>query len=364
MTSMLVAPSSAAALPPPAAPLSERLAAVAGPAPLLPHATPRSPATWAGLWRADDLGPAQGSRDCASSGFTALDAELPGSGWPRGQLVELLLDTPGIGELSLLLPALAQSAVDGAAALWVLPHDAPSPAGAAAPSPTPSGGPGAAGGAMRHFPTGARPYAPALAAAGIDLARCIFVQPGSARESLWSLEQALRAAHVGAVIGWLPDTSSHDAAFRALRRLHLLAQQHRALVFVLRPALAAESPSPAALRLHLTPRDGRLQVQVLKRRGRPLLDPVLLDLQPSAGAMPRPASSPASVEQREPLVSQPIADTAPLAAATRAPEPSPAAAPWLTAAVARLAQRLVTPALLNMGAAGDLGGDLDARCTP
>ena len=42
-----------------------------------------------------------------STGFAALDAGLPGGGWPRHGLVEILTPQPGVGELYLLLPALA-----------------------------------------------------------------------------------------------------------------------------------------------------------------------------------------------------------------------------------------------------------------
>ena len=40
------------------------------------------------------------------SGFAALDAELPGGGWPRRVLSELLLPHAGVGEIRLLAPAL------------------------------------------------------------------------------------------------------------------------------------------------------------------------------------------------------------------------------------------------------------------
>ena len=33
-----------------------------------------------------------------SSGFPVLDAELPGGGWPRGALTEILVDGVGLGE--------------------------------------------------------------------------------------------------------------------------------------------------------------------------------------------------------------------------------------------------------------------------
>src|SRR5260221_1198824 len=41
------------------------------------------------------------------TGFPSLDAELPGGGWPRQGLTELLTDEAGIGELEVGLPALA-----------------------------------------------------------------------------------------------------------------------------------------------------------------------------------------------------------------------------------------------------------------
>jgi cell division inhibitor SulA/protein ImuA len=210
----------------------------------------------AALWRADQ--PMGGALAAAtSSGFAALDAELPGGGWPRGSLIELLLDAPGCGELSLLLPVLVRLAVERRPCLWVLPHEAAAE------------------------PAAPLPYAPALQDAGLDLASCLFVRPATARENWWSLEQALRAAHLGAAIGWLPAESSFGADFKALRRLHLLAGRSNALAFVLRPLQAATAPSPAVLRLQLTQCDGQLQLTLLKRRGVPLLEPVVLQVHPA-----------------------------------------------------------------------------------
>ena len=231
------------------------------------------------LWHADDLPDDDGPT--LATGFAPLDAELPGGGWPQGQLVELLVDAPGLGELSLLAPALAHLHAESCAGVWVLPVTD----GART---------------MRSGQAGApAPYAPALQAAGVDLARCLFVQPATARESWWTLEQSLRTGHLGAVIGWLPDAAGSDGDFRALRRLHLLAAQRRALVMVLRSPRHATAPSPAALRLQLSQHDGRLQVQVLKRRGRPLLEPVTLDVHPlpwrSARLAPPAAAEPVEV---------------------------------------------------------------------
>jgi hypothetical protein len=228
------------------------------------------------LWRANEWVHAGLHPDCMPSGFEALDRELPGQGWPQGQLVELLTDHPGTGELSLLLPVLAAASRTGATCVWVLPCQQ----GNAGQSPDSGATPQAL------------PYAPALQEAGIDLARSIFVRPLTPRESAWALEESLRAAHLGAVLGWLPEGNSSDADFRCLRRLHLLAQRHRALVFILRAAHHAQSPSPATLRLQLQHDGGRLQVRLLKRRGRPLLEPVCLQLHP-ARWNPAPAGVPA-----------------------------------------------------------------------
>ena len=252
------------------------------------------------LWRADEIAPAAAD-DTIGSGFAALDAELPGGGWPRGQLTELLLDAPGIGELSLLTPVLACCTRDARACVWVLPCER------AVPAALP-----------------ALPHAPALAAAGIDLARALFVQPETPREAFWAIEQSLRAAHLGALIAWLPSAPaaegvrissravrgrgeqrtctdeyseqrsreigphsrkphalSREGEFRALRRLQLLAGRQQAPVFLLRETPAQQAPSPAALRLQLAASDGELAVTILKRRGRPLLEPVTLRVYPS-----------------------------------------------------------------------------------
>src|SRR5260370_16159442 len=51
------------------------------------------------------------------SGFAALDAYLPGCGWPRTGLIVILVSRFGSGELYLLFPALA-ALIRSAAAPW------------------------------------------------------------------------------------------------------------------------------------------------------------------------------------------------------------------------------------------------------
>jgi protein ImuA len=192
-----------------------------------------------------------------ASGFAALDRVLPGGGWPCGGLTEILAEHSGIGEMRLLAPALrAVTAADGQAAYAVL---------VAPPY---------------------MPYAPALAAWGVALERVVWVR-AAPRDALWVAEQALKHAGVGALLVWLPTVRAD-----ALRRLQVAAQDGRALAFALRPASAASQSSPAPLRLLCQPapgvpqageplsdpRDAWLRVELIKRRGTPLAQPLLLHL--------------------------------------------------------------------------------------
>ena len=67
------------------------------------------PSVWRGRSRA--------ALETLPTGFPALDAGLPGGGWPRHGLVEILTPEPGVGELYLLLPALAAAVARDAGAL-------------------------------------------------------------------------------------------------------------------------------------------------------------------------------------------------------------------------------------------------------
>jgi protein ImuA len=206
------------------------------------------------LWRAYQVArPRQGVQ---ASGFEALDAALPGGGWPLQALTELLLPHPGLGELRLLAPALAAVQRARCSLMW--------------------------------FDPPATPCAWALGALGIDPARLVLVRPrtslkGAARERLpaadvlWALEQALKSAQLGAVVAWLPARLPAET----LRRLQLAAQAHAGPAFLLRGLAASQQPSAAPLRLQLAV-DGpdALRVQIFKRRGPPLLQPLQLILPP------------------------------------------------------------------------------------
>jgi hypothetical protein len=196
------------------------------------------------IWRGDDCAPEPAS---VATGFAALDAALPGGGWPRGALTELLLEREGIGELRLTLPALAQLQAEGRSIVWVAPPY--------------------------------RPYAPALVAAGLDPARLIVVRGCTKSDALWAYEQALRAPECGAAFAWM---NAGDE--RVLRRLQVAAREGRTWGVLWRRPGRFASATAAPLRLALAPSQGRLAVRVLKRRGAELAAPIVLDLARAPGA--------------------------------------------------------------------------------
>jgi cell division inhibitor SulA/protein ImuA len=188
------------------------------------------------------------------SGFPELDAVLPGRGWPTGALTEILLACEGIGEIRLTLPALVRLQAGRRDVVWIAPP---------------------------HVP-----YAPGLAATGLDLARLVIIRCRSLADQLWAYEQALRAPECGAAFAWLP---SHDD--RVLRRFAVAAREGRTWgVLWRRPgqqAIAAAAP----LRLALAPQERRLAVRVLKRRGGDVARPVLIDVDAPSAALPDPRTS-------------------------------------------------------------------------
>jgi protein ImuA len=203
-----------------------------------------NPVVAAAVWRAHQLGRVGAARGVPSQ-FVALDAELPEAGWPRGALTELLAESFGVGELRLLMPALAQLTRAGRPVLWISPP--------------------------------AMPYAPALVHAGVALEHLLLVQPANDRDRWWAIEQSLKSGCTGAVLAWLPE-ERRLATNDRLRRLQLAAAGSDGLCFVFRPAAARTVPSAAPLRIVLAAAEGgRLSLTLLKRRGPPRSAPITID---------------------------------------------------------------------------------------
>jgi cell division inhibitor SulA len=196
------------------------------------------------VWRGDQMARVE---QTVSSGFHDLDRALPGGGWPQTALTELLRDDEGLGELRLLLPALKRLAQAGQwVALIAPPH---------------------------------LPYAPAFAAAGIDPARVMVVGAAEDRHRWWSAEQVLRSRSAGALLFWPAALGE-----QRLRRLQLAAQEGRTLAFVFATTMRAAQPSPAPLRIRLSPAGALLRVEIFKRRGGMMSAPLLLDVATTTGS--------------------------------------------------------------------------------
>jgi cell division inhibitor SulA/protein ImuA len=179
------------------------------------------PSVWRGRSRAQI--------DTISTGFAALDAGLPGGGWPRAGLVEILTPRCGVGELYALMPALAAlTQLEPARwCAWIAPPY--------------------------------EPFAPGLVSHGIALARVLVVRTGT---PLWAHEQALRSGACEVALVWLERASP-----RAIRRLQLAAEHGRTLGVLFRSARFATESSPAALRLLLEPVTDGARVTLVKSRG-------------------------------------------------------------------------------------------------
>ena len=86
-----------------------------------PRALPRD--VEAALWRGDQIGTPVTA--VVPTGFAALDAELPGGGWPCGALTELLQPQPGVAEWRLLGDAVRRAVTAGRTLVVVAPPHAP-----------------------------------------------------------------------------------------------------------------------------------------------------------------------------------------------------------------------------------------------
>lgn len=183
------------------------------------------------------------SAEALPTGFVDLDRYLPGGGWPRRAIIEIFLDRYGIGELSLLMPALALLSRTSRAKRWIVWVAPPF-----------------------------IPYAPALLTFGIDLDRVLMVHPTSAKkDALWAVEQVLRSESSIAVLAWVKDLSD-----TILRRFQLAAEERNCWAVLFRPLTALRQRSPAALRLKLSGTAETARVDIMKCRGK---RPGIVDLQ-------------------------------------------------------------------------------------
>ena len=132
----------------PVIPVKRRLQAVGQPLP---------PAIAAAVWRGTELGSSVTS--VVSTGWTLLDKELPGQGWPCQSLAEILSPQPSTVEWRLLGPALRQVVAKGGQVVVVGPPK--------------------------------RPHLPGLLHEGLDQRHLVWIQASAPAERLWVTEQII-----------------------------------------------------------------------------------------------------------------------------------------------------------------------------
>ncbi len=216
----------------------------------------------AGVWRASEQAIAP-ARTCPTQ-YLALDAHLPGSGWPLGSLVEILTDKPGSGEIALIAPALA-----------ALPTQRP---------------------IVLLKPPGI-PNALAWQQWQVASQRLWWLHPKTLPDAWWSAETVLRGRAFAALMAWVDPIDD-----KALRRLHACVQEADTLMFLFRPKSAAKQFSPCPLRLALTPTAaGGASIEIIKCKGNKPGAPILLDLKPEMQpALAEPAPGDKHVDSHRP----------------------------------------------------------------
>lgn len=217
------------------------------------------------IWRGGEI--ARAGRQAISTGYSQLDQALPERGWPLGALTEILTRGEGIGELSLLVPALRRLADESRPVVLIAPPYLP--------------------------------FAPAWETAGVRLDHLLAIKTDGT-EALWAAEQALRSGICGMVLVWSRSQKAFD--YRTLQRLNMAAGRGAAACMLYRPVHVGSTPSAAPLRLSLSAVAGELSVSILKRRGVPLPTPICINLYPkhwrphasATASCLAPASAPAA----------------------------------------------------------------------
>ncbi|MAK90236.1 MAG: hypothetical protein CMI08_02855 [Oceanospirillaceae bacterium] len=207
------------------------------------------------VWQGQSNAAQQPRQAVIDSGFAALNDALPAHGWQSGQVCEIYGHAgplTGNGEVSLILPALAQLSQQPRWILWV-------------------GSPNldTHNGRMRL-----QPQAAALQQAGIDVRRVLLVHPKDEQQAMWCLEEGLKSGHCSAVLGW--PQRLHKAH---IRRLQLACAHHQSYCWLWPQSAFDPSGSPAAVRLGIQRQSASaVEIECYKRRGQWPGHPFTLDL--------------------------------------------------------------------------------------
>ncbi|MBC7941311.1 MAG: translesion DNA synthesis-associated protein ImuA [Chitinophagaceae bacterium] len=195
----------------------------------LPLGAPLAPAVASAIWRGTELG--SPVAETLSSGFEALDAELPGAGWPCHSLTEILQVQASVAEWRLLAPAMRQVVAAGGHIVVVGPPRTP--------------------------------HLPGLRHVGLDERHLVWIQADAPAQRLWVTEQLIKGNAAGLLVAWLPQARPEQ-----IRRLQVCAHACDGPVFLCRPPIAEHEASAAPLRVRVRfGMDWELHLHLLKRKG-------------------------------------------------------------------------------------------------
>ncbi len=181
------------------------------------------------IWRGTELGGRNPTT--VPTGYAALDAELPGGGWPTRSVTELLTAQATICEWRLLGPAIPKLTSERGRLYLVAPPK--------------------------------EPHVGGLAQLGLSVDQVVWIDAASPADQIWTTEQVIKADPAGAILSWLPQARPEQ-----IRRLQVQAHGCEAPVFLLRPVTALRDASSAPLRISIALGTGwQLEVRIPKRRG-------------------------------------------------------------------------------------------------
>ena len=233
-----------------------------------------------GLVSAGDLRGREQARETIRSGFTAIDALLPGGGLRRGSLVEWLAGAGatacGAGGSTATGDPAAADVTSGAGAVSLAVAVACRLAAAPAGPKT-----------IVVVDRGGWFHPPAVLPWLDDSRQLVVARPSHDDDEIWAIDQALRCRGVAAVVAWPRGVAGRSAWGSreptttggrrggtkpgsqwtiAMRRWQLAARASGAIGLLVRPAAAAREPSWAEARLAVAPvpggtlRERRLEV--------------------------------------------------------------------------------------------------------
>ena len=144
------------------------------------------------LWTGKSLGEAHTLH--LSSGHPALDAQLPGKGWPTQTLIEVLPHHSHLGDVQIFLPAAKKLIRQGGSVILISPRQVP--------------------------------YLPSWMRDGIPPDRLIWIQAQTQADRLWATQKALQAHALTLIACWLPQARPDH-----MRRLQGYAKQHPGCIY-------------------------------------------------------------------------------------------------------------------------------------